>query len=161
MVVGGRVLARMERKQSLFISTKRIYGSGWMALKHAAFAPASQKRLDSRLRSPLTSLEEPCPLSLPYGFFTTQHEPFTLIYDVSLSVCRMSGIGTGHREDPRGCAPLVAGRGFMLSPRRGGSEQKRALEGECQLPLQGDSSLIFFLFYKLSGQKISCTPSKA
>jgi len=36
--------------------------------KHAAFDPASQKRLDSRLRSPLPSVEEPCPLSLPYGF---------------------------------------------------------------------------------------------
>jgi len=36
--------------------------------KHAAFAPASQKRLDSRLRSPLPLVEEPCPLSLPYGF---------------------------------------------------------------------------------------------
>jgi len=36
--------------------------------KHAAFAPASQKRLDSRLRSPLPSVEEPCPLNLPYGF---------------------------------------------------------------------------------------------
>jgi len=36
--------------------------------KRAAFAPASQKRLDSRLRSPLPFVEEPCPLSLPYGF---------------------------------------------------------------------------------------------
>jgi hypothetical protein len=31
--------------------------------------------LDSRLRSPLPSDEEPCPLSLPYGFFTPQPEP--------------------------------------------------------------------------------------
>ncbi len=50
-----------------------------MVQKHAPFAPASQKRLDSRLRSPLPSVEEPCPLSLPYGFFTTLPEPF---YDV-------------------------------------------------------------------------------
>ena len=44
--------------------------SGFWVQKHAAFAPACQKRLDSRLRSPLPSVEEPCPLSLPYGFFT-------------------------------------------------------------------------------------------
>jgi len=31
----------------------------------------SQKLLDSRLRSPLPLVEEPCPLSLPYGFLTT------------------------------------------------------------------------------------------
>jgi len=36
--------------------------------KHAAFDPASQKRLDSRLRSPHLFGSEPCPLSLPYGF---------------------------------------------------------------------------------------------
>jgi hypothetical protein len=47
--------------------------SGLWIQKHAAFAPASQKRLDSRLRSPLPLVEEPCPLSLPYGFFT--HKP--------------------------------------------------------------------------------------
>jgi len=39
--------------------------------KHAAFAPASQKRLGSRLRSPLPSVKEPCPLSLSHGFLTT------------------------------------------------------------------------------------------
>ncbi len=30
-----------------------LYGSGCMALKHVAFAPASQKQLGSKLRSPL------------------------------------------------------------------------------------------------------------
>jgi hypothetical protein len=54
--------------------------------KHAAFAPASQKRLDSRLRSPLPSGEEPCPLSLPYGFFTTQPELLPITEFVMLPV---------------------------------------------------------------------------
>jgi hypothetical protein len=52
------------------------YRSGWVSRKHAAFAPASQKRLDSRLRSPRPSVEEPCPLSLPYGLLDTQPDPF-------------------------------------------------------------------------------------
>jgi hypothetical protein len=47
-----------------------------MVRRHVAFAPASQKRLDVRLRSPLPSVEEPCPLSLPYGLLTTQPELF-------------------------------------------------------------------------------------
>ena len=38
-------------------------------------ATNQQKRLDSRLRSPLPSVEEPCPLSLPYGLLDTQPEP--------------------------------------------------------------------------------------
>jgi hypothetical protein len=61
-------------------------GSGWVVRKpfedsgrvvrqHAAFAPASQKRLGFRLRSPLPSVEEPCPLSLPHGFLTTLPSP--------------------------------------------------------------------------------------
>ena len=33
---------------------------------------------------------------------------------------------------------MVAGRGFMPRPRRGGSERKRALEGGSQFPLQVD-----------------------
>jgi hypothetical protein len=33
-------------------------------------ATNQQKLLDFRLRSPLPPVEEPCPLSLPYGFFT-------------------------------------------------------------------------------------------
>jgi hypothetical protein len=36
--------------------------------KHAAFAPARQKLLGFRLRSPLPSVEEPCPLSLQTVF---------------------------------------------------------------------------------------------
>jgi len=54
---------------------KHRYGSGWVSRRHAAFAPASQKRFDSRLRSPLPSVEEPCPLSLPYGLLNTQPDP--------------------------------------------------------------------------------------
>jgi len=69
-----------------------------MAQKHVAFAPASQKQLGSRFRSPLgvrlcphidnrtafhlwTLLHdkvwphEPCPLSLSHGFFTIQPSP--------------------------------------------------------------------------------------
>jgi len=69
-----------------------------MVLKHVAFAPASQKQLWSRLRSPLgvrlchhvdnrtpfylwTWLHdkvwphEPCPLSLSHGFLTIQPSP--------------------------------------------------------------------------------------
>jgi hypothetical protein len=42
----------------------RLNGSGGAVPKHAAFDPASQKRLGFRLRSPLPSVEEPCPLSL-------------------------------------------------------------------------------------------------
>ncbi len=38
--------------------------------KHASFAPARQKRLGFRLRSPLPSGEEPCPLRLQTVFFT-------------------------------------------------------------------------------------------
>jgi len=64
-------------KHSIF-RDKKNYSSGRMVQKHAAFAPASQKQLDSRLRSPLHSVEEPCPLSLPYGFFTTQPELFSI-----------------------------------------------------------------------------------
>jgi len=45
-----------------------------MAPKHVAFAPAIQKQLGSRLRSPLFG-EEPCPLSLSHGFFTIQPSP--------------------------------------------------------------------------------------
>jgi hypothetical protein len=44
--------------------------SGQQVQKHAAFAPARQKLLDFRPRSPLPTVEEPCPLGLPYGFFT-------------------------------------------------------------------------------------------
>jgi len=47
-----------------------VYGSGWVSRKHAAFAPARQKRLGFRLRSPLPSVEEPCPLSLQTVFST-------------------------------------------------------------------------------------------
>jgi len=39
--------------------------------KHAAFAPASQKRLGFRLRSPHLFGEEPCPLSLQTVFSLT------------------------------------------------------------------------------------------
>ncbi len=45
--------------------------SGRVGRKHAAFAPASQKRLGSRLRSPLPTVKEPCPLSLSHGFRPT------------------------------------------------------------------------------------------
>ncbi|MGB2843681.1 MAG: hypothetical protein WBC02_02370 [Candidatus Aminicenantaceae bacterium] len=44
--------------------------SGQQVQKHAAFAPASQKLLDFRLRSPLHHGEEPCPLSLQTVFLT-------------------------------------------------------------------------------------------
>jgi hypothetical protein len=68
-----------------------IYGSGWVLRRHAAFAPASQKRLDSRLRSPLPfgGIAQPVPskarnllrssqrpLSLSYGLLDTQPEPY-------------------------------------------------------------------------------------
>jgi len=49
--------------------------SGYMVPKHVAFAPARQKQLGSRLRSPLLFGEEPCPLSLSHGFFTIQPSP--------------------------------------------------------------------------------------
>ena len=39
--------------------------------KHATFAPASQKRLGFRLRSPHLSGEEPCPLRLQTVFSPT------------------------------------------------------------------------------------------
>jgi len=39
--------------------------------KHAVFAPASQRQLGFRLRSPLNSGEEPCPLCLQTVFSTT------------------------------------------------------------------------------------------
>ncbi len=65
----------MENVSLFFRGEKSCYGSGKVPRKHAAFAPASQKRLDSRLRSPLPSVEEPCPLSLPYGFLSTQPDP--------------------------------------------------------------------------------------
>jgi len=41
--------------------------------KHATFAPASQKRLGFRLRSPHLFGEEPCPLSLQTVF--SPHSP--------------------------------------------------------------------------------------
>jgi len=44
--------------------------SGLQVQKHAAFAPTRQKLLGFRLRSPLPSVEEPCPLSLQTVFFT-------------------------------------------------------------------------------------------
>ena len=56
---------------SFFRDGKPCYGSGWVPRKHAAFAPASQKRLGFRLRSPLPSVEEPCPLSLQTVFSTS------------------------------------------------------------------------------------------
>jgi len=43
-------------------------GSGGVVRRHAAFVPARQKRLGFRLRSPLPSVEEPCPLSLQTAF---------------------------------------------------------------------------------------------
>ncbi len=49
----------------------RLNSSGRVVRKHAAFVPARQKRLGSRLRSPLPSVEEPCLLSLSHGFLTT------------------------------------------------------------------------------------------
>jgi len=65
-----------EREKHIFFRfEKPRYGSGWVSRRHAAFAPASQKRLDSRLRSPFPSVEEPCPLSLPYGLLDTQPDP--------------------------------------------------------------------------------------
>jgi hypothetical protein len=39
-----------------------------MLRKHAGFAPARQSLLGFRLRSPLPSVEEPCPLSLQTVF---------------------------------------------------------------------------------------------
>jgi hypothetical protein len=42
--------------------------SGFWIQKHASFAPARQKRLGFRLRSPLPSGEEPCPLRLQTVF---------------------------------------------------------------------------------------------
>jgi hypothetical protein len=47
--------------------------SGFWIQKHASFPPARQKRLGFRLRSPLPSGEEPCPLRLQTVFFT--HKP--------------------------------------------------------------------------------------
>ncbi|MBL7082310.1 MAG: hypothetical protein ISS41_01610 [Candidatus Aminicenantes bacterium] len=44
--------------------------SGQQVQKHAAFAPARQKLLGFRLRSPLPQGEEPCPLCLQTVFFT-------------------------------------------------------------------------------------------
>jgi hypothetical protein len=54
-------------------------GSGWVSRKHAAFAPARQKRLGFRLRSPLPSVEEPCPLSLQTVFLDTQPDPYAIL----------------------------------------------------------------------------------
>jgi hypothetical protein len=45
---------------------EKAQGSGFR--KHAAFAPASQKRLGFRLRSPHLFGEEPCPLRLQTVF---------------------------------------------------------------------------------------------
>jgi len=45
--------------------------SGQWSQKHAAFAPASQRQLGFRLRSPLHPGEEPCPLCLQTVFSTT------------------------------------------------------------------------------------------
>jgi len=43
--------------------------------KHAGFAPARQSLLGFRLRSPLSSVEEPCPLSLQTVFLNTKPDP--------------------------------------------------------------------------------------
>jgi hypothetical protein len=59
----------------LGVYENRLNGSDKVARKRAAFAPASQKRLGSRLRSPRPSVEEPCPLSLSHGFLTTLPSP--------------------------------------------------------------------------------------
>ncbi len=46
---------------------KTVYSGFWIQ-KHTSFAPARQKRLGFRLRSPLPFGEEPCPLSLQTVF---------------------------------------------------------------------------------------------
>ena len=46
----------------------RLNGSSRVIRRHAAFVPARQKRFGFRLRSPLPSVEEPCPLSLQTAF---------------------------------------------------------------------------------------------
>jgi len=51
-----------------FCDGKLHYGSGWVSRKHAGFAPARQSLLGFRLRSPLHTVEEPCPLSLQTVF---------------------------------------------------------------------------------------------
>jgi hypothetical protein len=61
----------MMKRDQAGCQENRLNSSGRVARKHAAFAPACQKRLGSRLRSPLPSVEEPCPLSLSHGFLTT------------------------------------------------------------------------------------------
>jgi len=48
-----------------------VVSSGQWSQKHAVFAPASQRQLGFRLRSPLHSGEEPCPLCLQTVFSTT------------------------------------------------------------------------------------------
>ena len=48
-----------------------------------------KKRLDSRLRSPLPSVEEPCPLSLPYGLLNTQPDP---LHTTDLRMLPMKGV---------------------------------------------------------------------
>jgi hypothetical protein len=60
---------------------KRSNRSGWVFRKHAGFAPARQSLLGFRLRSPLPSVEEPCPLSLQTVFLNTQPD-LSLIKDL-------------------------------------------------------------------------------
>jgi hypothetical protein len=55
------------------LGVKKTVCSGFWIQKHASFAPAWQKMLGFRLRSPLLLGEEPCPLSLQTVFFT--HKP--------------------------------------------------------------------------------------
>jgi hypothetical protein len=50
---------------------KPFESSGQWVRKHTAFDPARQKLFGFRLRSPLPSVEEPCPLSLQTVFLPT------------------------------------------------------------------------------------------
>ena len=50
------------------VARKPCICSGQWVQKHTAFAPARQKLFGFRLRSPLPSVEEPCPLSLQTVF---------------------------------------------------------------------------------------------
>jgi len=59
-----------------------VKGSGYMVQNHVAFAPANQKQLGSRLRSPVPTGEiasslrsSQRPLSHAHGFFTIQPSP--------------------------------------------------------------------------------------
>jgi hypothetical protein len=64
---------RVESQKRSGWVLRKPYAPAYGFKKHASFAPARQKRLGFRLRSPLPSGEEPCPLRLQTVFYT--HKP--------------------------------------------------------------------------------------